>query len=219
MAFRRPFMVWPLHIPSLANVPLLLIIWKCWTSLCSSNMSCSLLPRSLHHSPSAWTTPGLLLTNCGLSFICSQPRPNSSRKTSSNSAVHAWYQQMYSHDTFRCLVLTRCFENVRLLCILSQILKHIRGGILFWYVHYRIPSTQENTWAYSVLQICVKEKMKGGRRRGWEKYTINTISLSHTHITNTQAKLYACMQISCTNFIHKIFKLSTTKYYWLFWGI
>lgn len=145
-------MVWPLHTPFLDNAPLLIIIWKCWTSLCSSNISYSLLPRSLHHSPSAWTTPGLLLlTNFHLSFICSQLRPESSRKTSSKSAMHAWYQQMYSHDSLCCLVLTRCFENVRLFCILNQILKHIRGGIFSWYVHYCIPSTQENAWACSVL--------------------------------------------------------------------
>ena len=59
----------------------------------------------------------------------------------------------------------------------------------------------------------MKEKMKGGGRRGCEKYTIYTISfsLSHTHIINIQAQLYAYMQISCTNFVHKIFKSSTTS--------
>lgn len=126
--------------------------------------------------------PCLLLTNCGLSFICSQPRPNSSRKTSSNSAVHAWYQQMCSHDTFRCLVLTGCFENVRLLCILSQILKH-RGGILFWYVHYRIPNCPGEYLGIQCSQICVKEKMKGGRRGEDGRNILFTqyLYLTHTH--------------------------------------
>ena len=92
----------------------------------------------------------LLVTNRCLSFICSQLRPDLQEAFPSSSAVHAWYQQMYAQDTLCCLDLTRGFENVRLFCILSQILKHFMRGILSWYVHYCITSTQEN-WACSVF--------------------------------------------------------------------